>query len=163
MARTILYMAISSDGFIAGEGDNLDWISDSSWKSYQEFVSSCDTILVGKNTFELMEHDEFILGPKYFVVTNDPFYTSEGVTAISIKSKEDMPEGQKIGVIGGGELIASLAKLGLIDEIILDIEPVKIDYGIKLFGDHEIPLKLEILGSKQLGEDEVQRHYKVIN
>lgn len=158
----ILYMAISKDGFIADSNDAIPW-SDAAWESFKEFVISCDVILLGRRTFQIMqENDEFIAGPRYIVVTNSKDLPTGDLTKISISSKEDMPKAKKLGIIGGGELNGNLAKLNVIDEIILDIEPIKLVTGIRLFGKHDIPLKLKLLGSKQIGDATIQRSYKII-
>jgi dihydrofolate reductase len=158
----ILYMAISQDGFIADANDKTPW-SDAAWKSFKEFVISCDVILLGRRTFQIMqENDEFVAGPRYIVVTNNKDLPTGDLTKVSISSKEAMPKAKKLGIIGGGELNSKLAKLGVVDEIILDIEPIRLKTGIRLFGKYDIPLKLKLLGSKPIGDATVQRHYKVI-
>jgi len=43
--RTILYMAISADGFITGPNDETPW-SDEEWAAFQEFVKSCDAVTI---------------------------------------------------------------------------------------------------------------------
>jgi dihydrofolate reductase len=157
----ILYMAISRDGFIAGSADETPW-SDAEWQSFQEFAKSCDLLLLGKRTFEIMKAGgEFVDGPRYTVVTNDQTINTFGLNKIAINTAADMPSGGKIGIIGGGELNGRLAKLGVIDEIILDIEPVDLGEGIRLFGDYDIPLKLELIGSTLIGKSTIQRHYRV--
>lgn len=158
----ILYMAISQDGFIADSNDETPW-SDAAWESFKDFVISCDVILLGRRTFQIMqENDEFVVGPRYIVVTNSKDLLTGDLTKINISSKEDVPKAKKLGIIGGGELNGQLAKLNVINEIILDIEPIKLKTGIRLFGKYDIPLKLKLFDSKQIGDATVQRHYKVI-
>lgn len=158
----ILYMAISQDGYIADSNDETPW-SEASWDAFEDFVLSCDAVLMGRRTFEIMQkNSELIDGPDYIVATSDKATEIDGFSTIMINSREDMPEVERLGIIGGGELNGRLAKMGAIDEIILDIEPIKLEGGIKLFGKYDIPLKLKFLDSKIIGEDTVQRHYKVI-
>lgn len=155
-------MAISQDGFIADSNDETPW-SDAAWESFKEFVISCDVVLLGRRTFQIMqENDEFIAGPRYIVVTNNKDLPIGNLAKASISSNEDMPKVSKLGIIGGGELNGRLVELNVIDEIILDIEPVKLENGIRLFGKHDTLLKLKLLGSKQIGDATMQRHYKVI-
>jgi dihydrofolate reductase len=156
-------MAISSDGFIAGLNDETPW-SDEENKSFQTFVSSCDAILVGRRTYELMrDQDELSPDAYYVVVTGDKKFDSGKAQKVSIRSRADIPEVDIIGVIGGGELNGRLLRLDLIDEIILDIEPVKLGAGIRLFGKYDIPLKLKLIGSQPIGQYTIQRHYEVIH
>jgi dihydrofolate reductase len=163
MSKTVLYMAISSDGFIAGPHDETPW-SDEAWESLQAFVQSCDYVLLGRRTYEIMsQQDEFAAGPTYVVATDDPSFDAGDLPTLSIKSAKDMPDAEVIGVIGGGGLNGRLAKLGLINEMILTIEPIKLGGGIKLFGKYDVPLKLELIGSNVLGTNTVQRHYKIVH
>jgi len=157
----VLYMAISRDGFIAGTDDETPW-SDAAWEDFAKFVQSCDIVLLGRRTFEIMrDGNEFVKGPQYIVVTEDELLDTGGLNTLAIGSKHDMPAAGKVGIIGGGELNGRLAMLGVLDEMILVIEPMDLGEGVRLFGSYEVPLKLELLGSAQLGETTVRRHFKV--
>ena len=159
----ILYMAISRDGFIAGPNDETPW-SDEEWQAFQEFVKSCDVVLIGKRTFQIMKASgDFVNGPRYIVATSDQKLDTDGLDKVAINKTKDMPKGKKVGIIGGGELNGRLAKLGVIDEMILDIEPIELKEGTRLFGNYEIPLKLELIGSKQIGNATIQRHYRIVS
>lgn len=159
----ILYMAISKDGFIAGPNDETPW-SDASWESFNAFVLSCNLVLMGRRTYEIMrQNDEFVVGPHYVVVTNDHTLDVGDFGRVSITKASDMPEADKVGIIGGGELNGTLARLGVIDEMILDIEPLELTTGTRLFGKHDVPLQLAPISSKQLGEATIQRHYRVVH
>jgi dihydrofolate reductase len=157
-----MYMAVSQDGFIAGPDDETPW-SDAEWESFHAFVLSCDVVLLGRRTYEIMRaNDEFVDGPQYLVVTDDPGFDAGDFGTVAITSKGAMPVADKVGIIGGGELNGRLASLGVVDEIILDVEPIKLGSGTRLFGKHDVPLKLEPIGSKQIGEATMQRHYRVV-
>ncbi|MET0779206.1 MAG: dihydrofolate reductase family protein [Candidatus Saccharimonadales bacterium] len=162
MSKTVLYMAISSDGFIAGPDDETPW-SQEEWEAFTAFAKTCDVLLLGRRTYEIMrKREEFVKGPEYVVVTHEKSLRTGKFKKISIESKTDMPKVGKIGVIGGGELNGSLALLGVIDEIILDIEPTVLGEGTRLFGSYDIPLKLKLLGSQLIGDGTTQRHYQVV-
>jgi dihydrofolate reductase len=54
--KVILYIAISEDGFIAGAGDNLDFLN-TVWTEgedycYAQFLNSIDMVLVGRKTYD---------------------------------------------------------------------------------------------------------------
>lgn len=139
--KIIVYAAVSLDGFIAREDDSTPW-SDEEWEAFQEFVKSCDICLLGRRTYEIMKKDGFVEGPKYIVVTNDNSFDSGELQKMSIQTKEDLPAADRIGVLGGGELNGSLAKLGVIDEVILDVEPLTFGTGKSLFGGKKVELRL---------------------
>ena len=158
----ILYAAISQDGFIAGPHDETPW-SDAEWQAFQEFLKKCDVALMGRRTYEIMQRNgEFVPGPEYMIATRDNGLDTDTWRKITIDSPLDMPEGECVGIIGGGELNGRLAELGVIDEVILDIEPIILKTGIKLFGAYSPHLKLKLIDSHTIGDNTVQRHYKVI-
>jgi dihydrofolate reductase len=162
MSKVILYMAISSDGYIAGPNDEAPW-SDAEWEAFNIFVKSCDCVLLGKRTYEIMRKDgEFVSGPEYIVVTTSQSLNTGGLRKIVVNSEADLPNVDKIGVIGGGELNGRLADLGVIDEVILDVEQVELGDGIKLFGNHK-PLNMRLISEKTLRNGTtVQKHYQVV-
>jgi dihydrofolate reductase len=73
----ILYTAISQDGFIAGVDDETPW-SDAEWEAFKTFVTSCDAVLLGRRTFQIMQEDELVDGPRYIVVTNNKDFVVMG-------------------------------------------------------------------------------------
>ncbi len=155
-------MAISRDGFIAGPDDETPW-SDAELKAFHGFIKSCDAVLLGRRTFELMKAEsQLVTGPRYIVATDNADLDTGKLEKLAIESATDLPKVDKLGIIGGGELNGRLASLDIIDELILDIEPVDLHEGIRLFGSYDIPLKLELLRSDLVGKATVQRHYKVI-
>ena len=159
--KAILYMAISADGFIAGEHDETPW-SEDSWQAFEVFVTSCDTVLLGRRTYEIMTAQaEFVDGPEYVVATHNPLLNTGGLRKITIAAKDDLPKAAKLGIIGGGELNGRLAALGAVDEIILDVEPVALGGGKRLFGSHKVALDLTLIGSRRIGGSTIQNHYKV--
>lgn len=156
-----LYMATSADGFIAGPHDETPW-SDDAWVAFKDFVKTCDVVLLGRRTYEIMTaQNEFIEGPEYIVATRNSLLNTGSLRKVTIQSAADMPEADKIGVIGGGDLNGSLAKLGLIDEIVLDIEPIALGNGKRLFGDTGIELALGLIDSRKIGNSTIQNRYKV--
>jgi len=177
MIRTSAFVAASIDGYIAREDGNLDWrdhyaaIAEGD-TSYNEFISTVDVIVMGKNTFK-----------KALTFDSWP-YEGTPVKILSSTLKEIPPElaGQveivsctpeelivqldeqafRHAYIDGGKTIQSFLKAGLLDEIILTHIQILLGRGIPLFGpmDRDIPLKL--VKSKNLPWGFVQSHYKVL-
>jgi dihydrofolate reductase len=163
VAKTILYMAMSVDGLIAGNDDEIP-LSDDEWAAYDAFIRSCDAVIVGRRTYEIMrDKDELASGVNYLVATQSAQADTGRFKKIAIADKKDLPVvPAKLGVIGGGELNGRLAKLGVIDEIILDTEAIILGDGKSLFGSHDTQLKLELLSSCRVGPSTVQNHYRVL-
>lgn len=160
--KTILYMAISADGFIAGPNDETPWSSEE-WGAFQDFVKACDAVLLGRRTYEIMRDEgEFVDSTPYIVVTNDASVETGNFRKLSIKGEADLPQVERLGVIGGGELNGSLAELNIFDEVILDVEPIMLGSGVRLFGSHDIRLELELLESHRLGTSTLHKRYRVV-
>jgi dihydrofolate reductase len=156
----IMYAAISRNGFIAGPNDETPWSKEEELV-FKAFVKTCDAILLGRRTYQIMrDNGELFSGIRYIVASSRPM---EDIETVDIHTKHDIPQVPRLGIIGGGELNGRLAKLNAIDELFLDIEPITLKEGIRLFGKYDIPLKLEPLESRKIGQSTVQRHYKVIN
>ena len=146
MRKLTYHIAISVDAFIAPpsetfeafvqEGDHAaDYVA--SWAAY-------DTVIMGRRTYEygsrlgvtnpypamrtyvcsatMVERPD----PAVEVIAGDP------VPAVRALKEAD---GRTIYLCGGGRLAAALFRAGLIDEVILKINPVVLGDGVRLFGD----------------------------
>lgn len=166
--KVILYMATTVNGYIAKENDDTPW-SDAVWDSYYKIAKQFKAIILGRRTYEIMkEANEFekIGNPFTVVVTNEDFaHNSSFVIAKSPKEALKILKGKnfaKVLIGGGGRLNASFMKENLIDEIILDIEPLVFGKGIKLFSDEDFEAKLELIETKSLSKNTIQLHYRIL-
>ena len=73
--KASVFIATSLDGFIARANGDLDWLTGAESTSteedygYQEFMDTVDTIVLGRNTFELvLTFDTWPYGGKKVVV-----------------------------------------------------------------------------------------------
>lgn len=172
--KVILYMAITINGFIAKENDDVSWVSETSWESYSGMIKKTGNMIVGRRTYEMMlKDDEFnksnLNEIKTVVLTNDALLQVHNpqfiFTAKSPREALDILLGQgfeTILVCGGGELNASFMKENLVDEIYLDIEPIAFGKGVRLFGESKFEAKLKLLEIKKLSDNELQLHYQVL-
>ena len=58
MRKTILYIAMSLDGYIADKNGSVDWLTgqgtdEENVDTYSEFVKDIDTVVMGWNTYAL--------------------------------------------------------------------------------------------------------------
>ncbi|MCR4280687.1 MAG: dihydrofolate reductase family protein [Candidatus Komeilibacteria bacterium] len=166
--RVVLYMAISANGMIAKKDDNTSWISATEWNSYSSMVRGAGCLIVGKRTYHILtaqpEFSEF-KDVKLVVVSNNdfPILSPNHQVADSPKKALELLEDFDTAIVaGGGILNASFLKEELVDEVYLDIEPVILGNGIKLFNGDDFEVKLELLETKQLSSNELQLHYKIV-
>jgi len=164
--KVILYMAISTDGYIAKENDDTNWVTDTDWGVFSKIVKDAGCIIMGRRTYEA-SGDAFPYNCKLNIVltsdkklhkeTSNTLFTSKKPRQV-IKIAEDKGF-KKVLIIGGGNLNASFLKEKLIDEIYLSVHPKILVKGIKIFEGEEMDVNLKLLSVKKLTEDLVQLHY----
>lgn len=67
----------------------------------------------------------------------------------------------EVVIIGGTETVSAFFKAGLVNEIILVIEPVLFSSGLPLLKDLEAEYKLSLLDVSKLNDNTVQLHYTI--
>jgi dihydrofolate reductase len=167
--KLILYPAISLDGFIAKkDGDSDTWISQGDDVRYRREVERCGFVLVGRKTFELYWGDVGWPGVVTFLCTSKMgLEDSDSIKYLSGSGSEIRQKLEDFGcdevvVCGGGELNGRLASDGVIDEIVISVQPVVLGEGIPLFGKYKPKLKLELLSSNEDIPGVVQNRYLII-
>ena len=154
MARVLLDMAISLDGFVGGRGDAdvglYDWYfnpSEVSRPVITELVETTGAIVIGRGAFGTGEDtegwDDTPYAVPHFVITHRPpppvrgrrvefIFVTDGTAAAVDAAKE--AAGDRYATIGGGADIARQAlAAGLVDELQLHIVPILVGDGIRLF------------------------------
>lgn len=158
--KLTLYMDTSLDGFIASESGDTPW-SQPTWDAYYEIVKAKKNIIVGRKTYELMvaTDGEFEkCGHPFTVVLSDTRSGSPDGRTMFAKTPDEalaMVKGQGFTEAllgGGGKTNGAFLTSRLIDEIILDIEPVLLGQGLKLFGPNAKSVQLEFLEMKPLAK-----------
>jgi dihydrofolate reductase len=169
--KVILYMATTVDGMIAKENDDTSFVSETEWKSFRLMIQRVGNIIIGERTYKIMEKGgEFkdMGGIRAVAVSHDGFIqTTQGSSSVVRSPKEALELLEKEGfqealVAGGGQLNGSFMEENLIDELYLDIEPIVLGKGIKLFNGKELEIKLELIETRKLSENAIQLHYRVL-
>ncbi len=172
MAKVILYIAASMDGYIARKDDSLDWLppipEDGSDFGYKAFLAGISTTLMGNKTYQVVKG---FGDPIYPDLTNYVFSRNANAPEDNITWINDHPADfvrhlktnaqQDIWLIGGGEIIKTLYEAKLIDELILTQIPVLLGDGIPLWHTSTREAKLELLELKDFGGGVVQGRYRL--
>jgi dihydrofolate reductase len=164
MARVQVYCAVSLDGFIAGEGDDLSWLGEPDWELVGEpgtvgfgaFMEQTGAILMGRRTFDVVKGfgGDWPYGEvPVFVVTTRAL--REAPTTVSVLRGEigelceraKAAAGEKNVYVDGGGIITQALDAGCVDELILTVAPVLLGRGTPLYqGTRLQRFKAEPLG-----------------
>jgi dihydrofolate reductase len=164
--KVTLVMAITLDGKIGKASDHLaNWTSSEDKKQFIDITKRAGVIIMGKNTFNTFKQP---LKDRLNVVFTDdkdlPIIDNVMWASGEIKPvlEELENKGYKEVVLGGGSYLNTLfLKQGLVDEMIITIEPKVFGMGLSLFKE-EFDIDLELLDIKKLNNNTINLHYKVI-
>jgi len=136
--RTIRYsVAMSLDGYIAGPNGESDWIIMDPDIDFRALMSSFDTVLMGRRTFEAaaaygggsMPGMNAVVVSRTLKQDDHPKVTVIGSDLeAEITRLRDQP-GKDIWLFGGGSLFRSLLDLGLVDAVEVAVIPVLLGAG----------------------------------
>ena len=174
--KVIAHLAASADGFIAGPGGDLDWLTSrpapKGFYGMNAFMKTIDTMLLGRKTFEA----SLRLGATFdskrrtivFSRRPPPADVPSGVEFASgligpYVSRLRAESGKDIWLMGGGELIASFLDEQALDEIVVSVVPVFIGDGIPLIARRHRQVPLVLQSVERFDDGLVQLHYRVAN
>jgi dihydrofolate reductase len=170
--QLILYIAMSLDGYIAKDEDNLDFLSvvESPGEDYgySAFQQEIDTLIWGRKTYDKVQSFgiEFPHKDKRCIVLsnskkgrdeNVEFFGGNLKTLISELKQE---KGKNIYCDGGGEVVYGLLKDALIDRMIISIIPHLVGNGVRLFKNGRPEQKLKLTKSITFPSGLVQLWYE---
>jgi len=144
--KVLWHFTMSLDGFVAGPGHSMDWMTGFSHRPglVDEYTETTGAVLGGRTGWDMNPSPGDIYGGAWtgplFVLTHHPedATAADGVTFLDC----DPAEAVRIGLeAAGGKNLevfsptigAQLLELGLIDEIDLHIAPVLLGDGIRLY------------------------------
>ena len=163
---------MSLNGIIAGKQGVEEFISLDSWETFVEDIHKVGTIIWGRKTYENIKtwDKKFINdihGVKAIIISGNSNYQVNKGFEIATSPQEAIEKLQNYGfekaiLTGGSTLNSSFAKLNLIDEVIINIEPVIVGSGIPLFHPDVFQLNLEFIEMTKPRGKLIQLHYKVI-
>ncbi len=170
MPKTILYIAMSEDGFIAGDKDNLDFLNpyqvEGEDYGYGPFMETIGAILVGRRTYEKvlsMGHPYHEDREVYVITRQDrpsagKLHFFGGNLRELVEELKQSNEGN-VYCDGGAGLAQAMLQKGLIDEIILSIIPIQLQRGTLLFAGGVVPEAFECTAIETFATGLIQRVY----
>lgn len=171
MGKSILYIATSLDGFVAGPDDDISWLfryNDVDY-GFDKFFSGIGAIIQGRRAYEIevkngMENaypvPTFVLShrvPERKPARSDVVFTSGDIEDVLKKAKG--MTSKDIWIEGGANAAQQFLRRGLIDDIILSVVPLILGDGIRLFGKTDSPIELALHGTRTFDKGLVQLFY----
>lgn len=164
--RVRVYIASSLDGFIAGPGDDLSWLTgpeavnrggdtDPGALTFDAFIAEVGVVLMGRGTFDVVQGMEWWgYGDRPVLVATHRPLDPDGrdtVRAVSGTIQEVVAQakeaaGSKDVYIDGGNLIRQAAEADLIDELTLTLAPVALGAGSPLFAGIGKHFPVDVVG-----------------
>lgn len=164
-------MAVSANGLIARENGDEDFLSHENWNKFCDLANKHKNFIVGRKTYEAVKNWKDGYGfddidVEKVVVSRDSSYSLDGSYALASSPQDALAKLVEKGfretlLTGGSALNTAFAKEGLINEIILNVEPVIIGKGIPLFSLEEFELSTTLVSTSKSDAGIVTLHYKV--
>ncbi len=174
MRKVCLFIACSLDGYIAKPNDDLSFLQlvekEGEDYGYAKFTETIDTFILGRKTYDWVKNNigtaHYDNGERDVYIITRSSHPNQGRTIFYngdlklLVNQLKAREGKHIYCDGGADVVNSLLKEDLIDEMIISIVPILLGAGTRLFQDHRPEQLLELVESKAFETGLVQVHYK---
>jgi len=169
-----VFVGTSLDGFIARRNGSFDFLPEGGGEphGYDEFMASVDTLLIGRNTFEVvLGFGEWPYGKKRVVVLSSRPVDLSQVRGGVVEQMSGAPAeiatklaatGAQHVYVDGGITVQRFLAAGLIQSLVITRVPVLIGDGIPLFGSLPHDVKLRHIETRQYMSGLVRSEYQVL-
>jgi dihydrofolate reductase len=167
MAKFILYIATSIDGYIARLDGKVDWLPTPEDSSYAKFYDSVDALVMGSTTYvQVLSFGDWVYPDKLSYVLTNRNLSTERSDVLFVKGGieeviQDVHQKgyERVWLVGGGKVVSLFMRQGLVDEYIITVIPIILGTGISLY--QSVPeLKLDLIGMQSYSSGMVELHYK---
>jgi len=173
MRKIIAEVSVSLNGYMEGPNGELDWIQmPINNRSPEEISQRYDTVFYGRKAYQRVvsrltscwDDDCPIVKMRKYVFSNSLKHMEGNAMVIHSNFLQEVErirdeEGLNIWLYGGGAMIKSFASENLIDEFLIYVHPVVLNYGISLFS---FKPSLRLKYSETLDAGVVKLNYDVI-
>jgi len=176
------YVASTLDGFIATEGDSLEWLyplGSLQESSYPEFIADVGALAMGSSTYEwMLRNADAVIAevgspwpytqPTWIFTSRDlPLIEGADIRFVKGDVKQVAEEmrtfanGKNIWVVGGGDLAGQFYDAGLLDELIIQVGSATLGKGKPLFPRQVLSPTLRLVSVRQMGVGMVELRYEI--
>jgi dihydrofolate reductase len=173
--RASVFVGTSVDGFIARRNGDFDFLPEGGGEphGYDEFMSSVDVLVIGRNTFEkVLTFEKWPYAEKRVVVLSSRPIDVSSVRGATIEHMSGSPAeitnrlaagGASHAYIDGGITVQRFLHARLIQRLTITRVPVLIGEGIPLFGWLPHDVQLRHLYTETYSSGMVKSEYEVLN
>jgi len=168
--KTTLFLSVSIDGLISDK-DGIPLFPEGAWEDWCSFVNEADNVIAGRSSFEQLKNDEMasLLKPKHKIVLSsrdidlgDSGWQHARSPAKALELLE--AAGVDEAIVGGGRAVAySFMREQLVDNVIIDLQPVAFGSGTPVFGEALGLTQLKLVDSQPLNENALRLRYHVLH
>jgi len=159
------------DGRIAkNSGQNADWTTKADKKTFIAETKKHGVIIMGDTTFNTIGRP--LPGRLNFILSFQPEKYADKIKPNELEFFKGEPaeiinhlaaRGYESAILGGGARTnAAFLKAGLVDEILITIEPKLFGVGLNFTEGEDLNYDLELIESKEIGDHAVQLRYKIL-
>ncbi|MFC1780542.1 dihydrofolate reductase family protein [Patescibacteria group bacterium] len=171
--KVTLFMAMSLNGIIARDNNEEDFLSHYGWEYFCKLAKKTGCFIIGRKTYDIVK--DLYEGYGFdklkeivkVIVTRDRKFKIDNIYTIANSPGDALrklkAQGFKETLLSGGSTInSSFAKENLIDEVIINIEPVIVGKGIPIFKLDYFDLNLKLLSIKRYEKSGITVKYSVM-
>jgi dihydrofolate reductase len=172
-----VFVGTSVDGFIARPNGTFDFLDEGGGEphGYEEFIATVDTLVIGRNTFEIvLAFPEWPYGKKRVVVLSSKPIDFSKVRSGPVEHQVEQMSGSPSDIVArlaatgahhlyvdGGITIQRFLEAGLVHRLVVTRVPVLIGQGIPLFGPLTRDLRLQHVATRHYPTGLVQSEYTI--
>jgi dihydrofolate reductase len=172
MTRVHAGMAVSLDGFVADRNGSVERISDPTVLRDADYmnalIAETGAVVMGRRSFDMAEDPDWYVGNyefqvPIFVLTHQPppvtprqdeqltfTFVTDGVESAIAKAKAAARH--KVVQVLGASVIQQVLRAGLVDELHVEVMPVLLGAGLRLFDDPGLErVSLTKIGVREVG------------
>lgn len=179
MGKVFIHTTITLDGYMAGVGGDMGWMNDleavdEDYAVVDKVMAEIGAVVGGSNKTNTIEEDGQPYGgalkAPVFLMTHEAAKPVEKDGTTYTFVVDDIAKavelaraaaGDKDVALLGGSISRQCLQLGLVDEIVLDVEPLLLGEGISLFAGLGKKIKLERLETSAFAS-ETHLRYRVV-
>ena len=167
LPSVIYYVTCSLDGYIARTDGAVDWLVDGGDDDFgfAKFYAGVDIVVQGRKTYEqvLSFGVDYPYADKQNVVFSRTLVEAEYATVVCEPVAEWVARqgDQTIWVVGGGELASAFLDAGVLDRLMIYVQPTLLGEGLPLASVLKSDVGLELVSSTPLAAGLVELVYDV--